>query len=387
MSYFEEQGLSANIHDPLVMGGNYLESLGSKIDSYSHTISAYGGFDTASIGLSDNAYSIEEWMERGLGRHIEIYGSQMDTGQSKTWEGFVDSVDINIGALTVHIGALTDIANRVAVTYDQIDTAYNPPTELGRQTTAVSDDTISQSRYGIWDKVFQGGKCTSVEALNKRGRILAGRAQPARTQTTGNAGASNAVINLKGYYYWLSAYRYMQTATSGTSPASTQIQAALAADTNAIFSTDYSRLSTNALAVKYYENDDTPADSYVKDIVGMGDTSYNRWTFGIYENRRAVYAQAPATIKYQQSIQSRDASVFTLAGELVRPWAVRPGEYLFLNDFLVGKPLGASLDTDLRCLFIEQVSYTLGSPAPVITSGDAGQLAQVLAQMNARGAF
>ena len=383
MTTFNELGLALKVHDPLVSGGAWLYNLAPEVEAYTHTLSAYGGFDAASFNLSGPAGDIEEWLERGLGRHVEVW----DNDLSRVWEGFVDQVSITQGQLTYTVGPLTDLANRVSCVYNGVDPQYNPPTQLGRLVTAVINATDSQARYGIWEKsVSAGGKTTAAMAALAAGSYLARRQTPARSQAVGGGGgASQATVQLKGYQAWLSAYTYAQTASSGTVAANALIRAILAADPNGIFSTDYSQIDANALVVvPAHENDATFAESLIKSTVALGDSSYNLWTFGIYEQRRAIYAQAPEVLAYRQSTQASDQDVYTLAGTRVRPWQVRPAQWILMDDFLVGKPLGAALATDLRCAFIEQVTFT--APYSVSwTGGPLGTLDQLLAQLTMRG--
>lgn len=379
MSEFQTLGLSIAVHDPLVLGGAWLGNLDAEVDSYSHTIAAWGGFNTAQAGLSGKTIDLENWIERGLGRHIVVHDPD-----GEVWSGFVNQVDLTLGRLAYTVGPLVELANRASAVYNGVDTAYNPPTQLGRQVTAVSNDTESQSRYGIWEKVLSAGKATAAEAGYAAGRSLAERKNPPRSQVVGQAGGARVSLSLLGYWHWLKAYTYAQTANSGTVAANALVQAVLAADPNAIFSTDYTRLDTNALAVRAYDNDTQTAEAKIKETVALGDTTYARWTFGVYESRRAVYAAAPTTLAYVQGIQSDDADVYTVAGEKVRPWRVRPARWILMNDFLVGKPLGTALASDLRCGFIEQATYTAPYQA-VWSGGKLGTLDQVLAQIKMRG--
>ncbi len=379
MSEFQALGLSLAVHDPLVTGAGRLYNLASEVASYTHTLSAWGGFDAASLALSGQVIDLEDWIERGLGRHMVV--SDPD---GEVWSGFVNQVSLTLGRLAYTVGPLVELANRASAVYDQVNTAYTPPTNEGRQVTATVNDTDSQGRYGIWEKVLSAGKATAAEAGYASNRQLAERKSPPRSQVVGQAGGARVELALLGYWRWLAAYTYSQTAASGTTTASALVQAALAADPNAIFSTDYSRLDTNALAVRAYENDAQTAETKIKEAVALGDTSYNRWTFGLYEGRRAVYAAAPTGLAYTQAMQADNADVYTLAGEKVRPWRVRPARWILMNDFLVGKPLGTALASDLRCAFIEQVTYT--APYSVVWSGgQLGTLDQVLAQIRMRG--
>ena len=383
MSQFQDLGLTMGVYQSLPSGGYWLYNLDRAVLDYTHTISAWGGFDTAGFRLV-STIDIEEWLERGVGRHIQV----RDANQHIVWEGFVDQVELRQGALTYTVGPLVDLANRAQAVYDALNINYNPPTQEGRQVTPLANDTDSQARYGIWEKSASAGKTTATNAVYVRDTFLAERRYPARTQSvnTNSGEASSVTISLKGYYAWLGAYTYSQSASSGEVSASAIIQAVLAASTNPVFSTDYTRLDTNAILVPAYENDNVGADAKIKEIVALGDASGIRWTFGLYDNRQAIYAAAPVTGNpaYTQALQSSNQEVYLFSGARLRPWDVRPGQWIFMNDFLVGKPLGATLATDLRCAFIEQVTYT----APYSLTWASGRLSlldQVLAQLTMGG--
>jgi hypothetical protein len=386
VSEFQDVGLVMGVYQSLPSGGQWLYALDRAVLDYSHVISAWGGFDTASFRLVGPTVNIEEWLETGVGRHIQIRTAE----QALAWEGFVNQVELQQGALTYTVGPLTDLANRVLCVYDALNTAYVPPTQEGRRTTVLVNDTDSQARYGIWEKEVSAGLTTATVAASVRDTFLAERRYPARTQAVGNSGASSVTVSLAGYHNWLGAYTYAQSATSGTVSATALIQAILAADTNAIFSTDYTRLDTNALLVPAYEADNTGADAKLKEVVTLGDAASGRWNFGIYENRQAVYtaAQTTGNPSYVQSMQGSNQDVTLFSGARIWPWLVRPAQWIFMNDFLVGKPvsttLGSLLATDLRCAFVEQVTYT----APYSLSWSGGRLSrldQILAQVTMGG--
>jgi len=382
MTTFQDVGLSLQVFDPLPAGGAWMYSLGVEVMDYSHTISAWGGFDTASFRLVGSTVDIEDWLERGIGRHVEVWDSDLVI----VWEGYVDQISLTQGSLSYSAGPLADIANRVLAVYDALNTSYIPPTQEGRAVTTLANDLTSQGRYGIWEKSVSAGKTTAVDAGYIRDTFLAERKYPARTQSvsTGGGETSSVSISLRGYYAWLAAYTYSQTAASGTTSAAALIQAALAADTNAVFSTDYSRLDANALLVPAYEADNVFADTKINEVVALGDAAGNRWTFGIYANRQAIYTAIPTTLAYSQSMQSSDQAVYLYGGGAVRPWLVRPAQWIFMHDFLVGKPLGVALATDLRCAFIEQAQFS--APYQVSWSGGRlSQLDQIMAQMTMGG--
>lgn len=383
MSTFQSVGLCIKVHDPFVLGHSYLYTLDQQVQSYSHVHSAYGGFDTATLAITGSVQQLEEWYERGIGRHIEVFDNRL----MKIWEGFVDQVDLTIGGLSASVGPLTEVGNRVSAVFSRLNTAVNPPTSGGREVTIIGENLISQGLYGIWEKTLSAGSTTSADAEYARDTFLAERAYPARTQTLASGSNTPSIsLSLKGYRYYLAAFIYSQLVSSGTQSATAQLSAVIAADPNAIFSTDLSRIDTNAALIPSYEDDESFGDGVIKNILALGDASANRWLFGVYEDRRVYYQQAPTTLEYVQSLQSTDLAVRLISGERLYPWNVRPGKWLFLDDFLIGRSAPVDLKTDPRCIFVESVTYT--APYDVsITGGKSEKLEQVIAQLATGGYF
>ena len=81
--------IAIDIHEPLAAGGELINS-SIIINSYSHTINAVGGFDTATFTMAANMNMINEWLVSGPMRHIIV----KESAGSTIWEGFVDSLDL-----------------------------------------------------------------------------------------------------------------------------------------------------------------------------------------------------------------------------------------------------------------------------------------------------
>jgi hypothetical protein len=112
-----------------------------------------------------------------------------------------------------------------------------------------------------------------------------------------NFGNLTISLNCFGYIEWLKAYIY-NVLTAGDTTLSVRIIAVLAADPNGIISTDYSKITLNALPVPAWENDNPKALDYINGLVVRGDAAFNRYTFGIYAGRRAYYTVMPTTQEY-----------------------------------------------------------------------------------------
>jgi len=72
----------------------------------------------------------------------------------------------------------------------------------------------------------------------------------------------------------------------------------LEADPNAIFSTDYSGITANPLLISGTEDQNRTASVVIKECLSLGDIDSNRYLFGFYNGRRAVYSAIPTDTEY-----------------------------------------------------------------------------------------
>lgn len=343
-----------------VRGSLFDDQIASKMDALSFEKHADGGWWSAQITLNARLTDAEMWFEEGLSLNVEIY----NPGLVRIFRGFVNQVDLTAGALSATRGPVLDIANRVSVTYTPIlDATISPPIYGTETTTTIIEDTPSQGRHGIIEKVFaaEPGRCLTTQAEQQQATFLE-ELKIAKTSEDAGFSAQNVtqiVLHVLGYRHFLGAYIHQNT-TAATVTISTKIQQVLASDPNVLFSTDYSGIDTNAFLVNQYENDNRVADDVIRDMVEIGGaTSNERWLFGIYDEEKARYGAIPTTPKYQHRIADRYRRIERYGtGELVRPWDVEPGEFLFFPDFLIGRTQPTSLRNDPRYLFIESVTFS-----------------------------
>jgi hypothetical protein len=79
---------------------------------------------------------------------------------------------------------LLDVGNRISVVYTPIlDATVDPPVVGVRQPTAIAEDSDSQDRYGIVEKVLSGGTCFQADAERYRDTFLAENALPQTGET------------------------------------------------------------------------------------------------------------------------------------------------------------------------------------------------------------
>lgn len=379
--------LSIHVSDPVWRSRrSYTERLAELAQGYNQTIQADGGFWSAGWSRPCSVAYADNWLEEGLGRHVETVARDLTT----VWEGFINRVTVMKGGLTASIGPLLNIGNRVHLVYSTVDETADPPAVGLRRRTATYNDTDSQSRWGIMQKALSGGGMVPTAAEAMPGSWLAENAEPTRTQDFGGGGDPIVQVEALGYYH-LMTWLYNQTATSGTVAVSAplgagKLQLVMAADPNGIFSTDRTRQVNNALTVSPWENDDKRARDIIEALVKLGDASYNRYLFGIYEGRIAEYRAAPTDVKYTQRLSDPLGEVRLSPDAQMPQWAVRPGYWLRYVDHLIDKPERASLREDPRYEFVEWVTYRPDSiPRVEHGGGRTDKLPQMLAQIGLAG--
>jgi hypothetical protein len=382
-TFIQSRALSLLAFEPLWVGTNLVtDALGFTIDSLQVTQAAFGGYWTLRFNLADRQSKIEDWIEGGLGRHIELYNPALEL----IWEGFVNQIRGNIGGLSVSRGPHLGIGNRMRTVFSTVDTSVTPPAMGVRASTDLADDTDSQAKYGIIERTISVGGVSEANAEQIRDTALDELKEPETSETDNlsSSRSANVTVECLGYFHWLKAYTYSST-TTGTEDADTKIQNVLTADPNGIFSTDYNDIIANTTAVGAYEQDNRTAMTIIKGIVGLGDSSFNRYLFGFYKDRKARYAAIPTDTEYQRSLLEPEQKLARYAtGQRVLPWDAQAGEWVFYTDLLIGRSQPSERRLDPRYLFIEQASYSL--PWALSLQGSrSGRLDQLLARLGLGG--
>ena len=385
-SSFQELGLSITFSDPLVKADRSnlaIDFSSANINSYSHELRRVGGYTSAQIQFSTTEKEMNDWIQNGIGRHIEVYNPDL----VKIWEGFVEQIDIDSGEDKYTIGPLSAIGSRRSVTYSTIDYSVDPPLLGARVTTASADNDTAIDKYGIWHKIASINGATDADAEQLRDQFVNDptRAFPATTGDTSftSGRGFNVSLSLLGYWKWFSAY-YYSNAGGGSVALSTKIQDIITADINGIFSTDFSKITTNTTDVKDSASGEQTAETILVDLNSRGDGSDNAYAIGCYNDRRIVYKVVPSEIIYQKR---RGQPVEDNLGGIIRPWDIKPNEWLFRPDFLVGRhpPItNTTLGTDPRAGLIETVKYS--TPYGLSVNGiKLSNLDQVLAKRGIGG--
>lgn len=329
---------------------HYLETL-LEVEGYVHSLSALGGFWESTWSIKAGQGALDEWIDEGLGRHVEVH----DEAQVLVWEGFVNEIEASLGPLTVRRGPLLDVANQVWVRY----------TDLATGTDALIgpyDDASSQAVYGILPIILQGGEMSTDgganEPLQLANSYLIDNAWP-KTEKELSTGSSELSLQVScvGYVRRLN-YPYIN-AGAGTQDLSTKIANILDADPNGLFSSANSGIVVNTVQVPVEEQRCQDAWSILQQQVALGDASYSAYSFIVGAGRRVEYQPLPVDVAYRHRLSDPAQRIETPSGTEVRPWCVQPAKWIMHSDLLIGRvPPGVPVQKDPRAAMLQQVTYT-----------------------------
>jgi len=352
---FAARGLALSIYEPLWRGGAFYGDYGQQATAYAHTIANVGGFFDASLTLSESVARLENWLDNGLGRRVVVSAD----ADSVVWEGFVNQIEINVAGVRKTIGPYLDIANKIKLIYSSFDTSTGVVLSGLRLSTDYVTNAASIAKYGTLTKILSTSGVSDDMITYLLNLTLDKLSRPTRSEDL-TVPAQNSAFELRldcvGYQALLGRFPYNNTATALVN-VSDKLKAILQAEPNSTISTDLTGITANTLQVSSYEQDDNMASDIIKGIVNLGDISGNRYTFGLYENRRAVYQPISQSIKYLRPLREGASIILDNIGGVVAPWRIRPGAWIWVADLLPAKAQEADLDNDARAIFAETVSF------------------------------
>lgn len=378
---YQQNKLSFLVTAPPWSNSGYATDHTQDVTSYDHTHAALGGFWSANLTMRLPLHDLEDWLEYGVGRQVQVKGR----GTKLAWEGIVNRVSVNVGGYSMTVGPYLDIANKVKL-------AYSIFLQLGggnatgiRVVTDYTSNLSSQSKYGILAKVFSVGGIDTAAVTGLQAMLLERYSQPPRSEDLSLPGETGLrYIDLKleciGYAHLFQKYTY-SSSTAGTQNLSAKLAAIVAAEPNALFS---SSVATNTIQVPATQNDDAEAWGLIKALLAMGDASLNRYTFGVYENRRVTYKAVDNNVVYVRPLREGASVIQDAQGGLLQPWEIRPGCYVLVTDLLPGKPVASDLNTEQRAIFADTVQYRMPDSL-VINGAHAFRIEQRMAQMGLSG--
>jgi hypothetical protein len=165
--------------------------------------------------------------------------------------------------------------------------------------------------------------------------------------------------------------------------ASDKIIAILGEDPNHIIDTLYDKIYFNGVPVIAQELDNRTAKTIIDEILTFGGGNDDRWTFGIYANKKPIYQQIPTEIEYIYYKNNLTQAIETISGNILKPWNVLPCKWVIIPDVLSSSGIKAP-GNDPRVFFAEEVTYT--APDQVSISGaKVRKLEQYLAKLGLGG--
>lgn len=346
---------------------------GPMISSYNHTISAFGGFDSASIVVKIKRRDIDNYLSRMIGNSIKVM-----TGETQIiWEGFINEINmtyVNSGA-DVTIGPIMDLANKVLVRYSDFATGVPG-------TTTYNNDILSQYRYGTFTKILSSASISITNANNVRDHYLNDHKFPAYNITlSGQDDLLTVNLNCLGYFHLLNTYVY-NNALSGSYTVREKILDVLEAHPTSIFK-KLSLINANTLSVLKREDEDRQAVDVIRELVALGsDTNNARMLFGVYEDRKIIYKTIPEYVSFWYRNFRNNKYISNNAGGRVNIASLRPGQYIGIND--IPDQLSAGIKSIPRYIFAESINYT--APFGItITGSTVSTLPQKLAKLGISG--
>ena len=159
------------------------------LEAKSYSFAAIGGPESASIEVSGPEVELlraADWIMCP----VAIY----QDGEI-VWWGFVHNVALNLGGVSVGL-SMEKFANRITVAYE----LASPGSDVGeRATTAATNDTDSQTEYGIKELLATSTASTATAAASYRDRLLEVLAIPPKTLGMGD-GSLGVTLECRGWW-------------------------------------------------------------------------------------------------------------------------------------------------------------------------------------------
>ena len=353
--------------------GVYKNIPGPYISNYSHTITAFGGYDTAQIQVRIKRVELEEYLTRIIGSNIKVQSGESD----QIWEGFINEISltyIDSGA-DITVGPIMDIANKVLVRYSDYVTGVPG-------VTTYANDILSQTRYGIFTKVLNSASVSATNAANIRDHYIRDNKFPAYNITLSNqSDVLSVTLNCLGYIHLLSTYVY-NNSNVGTYTVREKIIETLQAHPGSLFNRS-GLIGTNALSVDRVEDEDRLAIDVIKELVALGSATNNdRMLFGIYDDRVAIYKVVPTNVTRFYKNYKNNRFIFNNSGGKVNMATLKPGQYIGISD--IPDFISGGIRSVAKYIFAESITYT--APFDLsITGTYVSTLQQKLAKLGISG--
>lgn len=235
--------------------------------AYRNSEQAQGGFWSCSFQLHARETILKDLFERGLGRHVEVWGD----GLQQDFEGYIHELVYNLPP-DQFVVTLEDMTNRMRLRSDYDNDGIT-------ERTTLQEDADSQAQFGIKELIVSGGDVASQTVANQAAAsFLALRSFPRPEARIGGASGSRPFMEVfcRGYISTLEWRLYNQTAIKLTQAASLQLGLILDASAPFIKSRD---IDANGTEVAQFADSDRTALDLCQGIANLGDANSNRWLF------------------------------------------------------------------------------------------------------------
>jgi hypothetical protein len=335
--------------------------------AYRHSITDAGGFESATLRATMDGEALAMWLDR-LMSSVVVYGPDGDI----VWEGFVSGVSADFGGESIAL-SLDALANAVTV-------RYRDDANVEQVTTAATSAT-SISTFGRRELVYRMNGRSATWATAIRDRLLAERSRPRATRRSSIGGqaprlVADVTVSCAG---WYSALDWLTTSstTATTAIATTQVQNLITTynSTNAFFSTNWRGVVGSGVSESQVIAPDTTYRKAIEDLLDSGNSSGQRYAWGVYEYRQfqaAPWAGAtPSTITYV-----RDAGEQVIRNSsgwaIVAPWDVRPNAMYQAQSLLGANMRGSTTDQTVR-YYVARVQFECDAAGRATVSLEPGQ--------------
>lgn len=325
-------------YEPLTELGLYarefVDDLSANHEGYNHTISAVGGFDTASFIIKGPDSYLSDWFDEGLFRRVALFSPE----GLPCWNGYVEKLTMPDGQ-DAKTKSLEQMVNRVIMKYVPIDITVSPP-KPRPPTVLTVNDTESQARFGVKCEVVNGGELIDSDAYAWARTILSVKAQPQTGDdiNTLSTNAPSLQVECRGFWHTLKWVPYLNALT-GQLPAHQVIQEVLSYFNSinpGFISVDFGLMDFNYRPERRGSDDYQLCQKIIEDIINHGGLGGERWVGGIYENRQMIYKPAEdfkrLYTEHVALIRSRkdpEGKVYEEGLDTeVKPWDMRPDRIL-----------------------------------------------------------
>lgn len=387
-SYFEQQGLKVIIS---TARNADVFNVASRIISYSHEKSANGGCISAQVEISVAWNEIDNWLYNGVGSWVTVYSAS----GSRIWNGKINRVTIRFSGNTIEIGDLMNLANRVSVAYSPINYATTPATVGTATETTLAENSASQSKYGIIERVINAGQCTHAEAQTIRNLYLKENSYPqvsSNISLTGTASSEDVKITLDCIGNTLYAFKtwIYNNFTNGAQSLSDKVKAIFSAESLinnvqrggslAGAGVNLYGVETNSYLVSAQETKNRYAWDILLSCANVGDGSDNRWIVGLTPDNLGYYRTIGTTITYEYYLSQERQEICTFYHRVpILPYDVNPGYWMRIMDLSTSRMPLSDIYAEPRDVFIESVRYT--APWTLdITASRQHKVSQLLAK-------